>query len=142
MAFKVADRYRLELHWTNVSYDQDQIAILTGCYFSGPVVKDVAQLNQIDSMDLDFSNQYLIFTNLYYIAKLSWVGVRHTPDKIFLGESTLKNKNLNVVPKLNTNDYIIIDTQNHENEKHNFMLVYPSFLVRRDGQFYNFGSTN
>jgi hypothetical protein len=138
MGFNVADRYKLELHWNKVIYEQDQIALLKDCYFSGPVLKDVTQLNQRDIMNLDFSNQYLVFIDNYYIAKLSWEGVRHTPDKIFLGNAILKNKNLNVVPKLKKNDYIVIDTHGHENEKHNYTLVYPSFLVKDEGQFYDF----
>jgi hypothetical protein len=140
MEFNIMDRYRLELHWKKVRYDVDQTAILEGCYFNGPVLKDILQLNQKDFINLDFTNQYIIFANIYYIARLSWEGVQHTTDKIILNNVILENKNLNVVPKLNANDYIVIDTRGHEDEKHLYNLVYPACLMHKDAEFYNFRS--
>ena len=138
--FIISDRFRLELHWSNVRYDYDQIAILEGCYFSGPVLKEVWQLNQKDFIDLDFSNQYILFTDLFYVARFSWEGVNPVTNKLLLSNSILKNTNLNVVPKLNSDDYIVIDTQGHEDYKHKFNLVYPSYLIRHDGTLYDFRS--
>ena len=138
MGFSISEKYRLELHWSKVKYNRDQIATLDGCYFSGPVLREVWQLNQKDYIDLDFAGQYIIFVDSYYVARLSWNSVNHTPDKIFLGKVALKNLNLNSVPKLNNNDYIVIDTQDHEDYKHKFNMVYPSYLIRDDGQQYDF----
>ena len=138
MEFFISERYRLELHWDKVRYDRDQVAILDGCYLSGPALREVWQLNQKDYIDLDFAGQYIVFVDSYYIARLSWSGVNHTPDKIFLNRITLKNLNLNSVPKLNDGDYIVIDTQDHEDYKHKFNMVYPSYLIRSDGHQYNF----
>lgn len=140
MEFSVSERYRLELHWSKVRYDLDQEAILEGCYFSGPVLVEVWQLAQEDHIDLDFAGQYIFFANFYYIARLSWSGVNHTPEKILLSKATLKNKNLNVVPKLKDDDYIVIDTKGHEDMAHLYNLVYPSYLIRNDGVFYDFRS--
>jgi hypothetical protein len=130
MEFSVSERYRLELHWNKARYDVDQEAVLDGCYFSGPVLSEVWQLEQEDHIDLDFAGQYIIFVDFYYIARLSWKGVKHTPEKIFLSNVVLKNSNLNVVPKVNDNDYIA----------HRYNLVYPSYLLRSDGTLYDFGS--
>ena len=59
-------------------------------------------------------------------------------EKIFLGDVKLENRNLNVVPKLNNNDYIVIDTKDHEEEKHMYHFVYPAYLIKQDGTLYNF----
>lgn len=139
MEFSVSERYRLELHWSKAKYELDQEAILKGCYFSGPVLSEVFKLNQEDYIDLDFAGQYILFANFYYISRLSWKGVNHTPEKIKLSNVILKSKNLNVVPKLKNSDYIVIDTQSHEDQKHLYNLVYPSYLIHKDGVIYNFG---
>lgn len=136
--FMVSERYKLEVHWKRIKYEVDQTALLEGCYFSGPVLSQALKLNDQDYMDLDFTNQYLIFVDHYYIARLSWSGVDYRSEKIFLGNVTLKNINLNAVPKLNNNDYIVIDAKDHEEEKHQYTFVYPSYLIKQDSTLYNF----
>jgi hypothetical protein len=142
MEFSVSERFRLEIHWKKVIYNQEGIAEFTGCYLSGPVIKEVAEMNQKDVIALDFGNQYVVFTPNYYVARLSWEGVRHTPHRIYLDNAILKNKFLNSVPNLNYNDYIIVDTKNHEDDKHQYHLSYPAYLIKFGGELYNFGVKN
>lgn len=134
----LGERYRLEVRWSRVVYEKEGEATLEGCYFSGPVLKEVAQIEQQDHMDLDFVNQYRVFVNQFYIARLSWNGVKQTLGKIYLRDVTFTNRHVNSVPKLNDDDYILINTANHEEEKHQYNLVYPSYLLRQDGELYNF----
>jgi len=47
--------------------------------------------------------------------------------------------NINIVPKLRNNDYIAIDTKDHEDEKHQHNMTYISYLLKADGSLYNFG---
>jgi len=138
--FMISEKFRMEIHWKKVSY-KEGIDNIQGCYLSGPVLKEVEQLNEEDFIKLDFSNQYIIFVKNYYIAKLSWSGVKHTPEKIFIYNTKLENMNINVVPKLRNNDYIVIDTENHEDEKHQYSMTYHSYLLKADGQLYNFGGS-
>jgi len=138
MEFSISEKYRLELHWNKVRYIEDQKAVLEGCYFSGPVLNEVIELDQEDHMDLDFVHQYLVFIDSYYIARLYWKGVRYAPGNILLNNTMLENKNLNVVPKLNNDDYIVIDTKGHEDEEHAYNFVYKSYLLRNDGTLYDF----
>ena len=138
--FSISERYRLELHWKKAKYEVDQVAMLKNCYFSGPVLSEVWQLAQEDHIDLDFAGQYIVFVDFYYIARLSWKGVNHKPEKIELSNVLLKNKNLNVVPKVKNDDYIVIDTQGHEDMAHRYNLVYPSYLLSKDGTLYDFRS--
>jgi hypothetical protein len=49
--------------------------------------------------------------------------------------------NINVVPKLRNNDYIVIDTENHEDEKHQYNMLYSAYLVGKNGALYNFGGS-
>ena len=93
--FMISERYRMEVHWEKVRYEKKGTAIIERCYLNGPVLKEVAQLNEEDFIKLDFINQYIVFVKYYYIAKLSWRGVRHTPEKIFLQNVELKNENIN-----------------------------------------------
>lgn len=137
--FIIAERYKLEIHWQKVKYNQKGVASFEGCYLSGPVLSEVEQLSENDFIKLDFVNQYLIFVKYYYIAKLSWKTVRYTPIKIFLGDVVLENMNLNVVPKLRDNDYIVVDTENHKSETHSSYLIYPAYLLKFDGSLYDFG---
>jgi len=138
--FMISEKFRLEIHWKKVKYEIDQIALIEGCYLSGPVLKEIAKLNDKDFIDLDFVNQYLIFLDHYYIARFSWAGIEYKLNKIFLKEVRLENVNLNVVPKLNNSDYIVIDTKDHEEEKHAYHFVYPAYLIRKDGLMYDFRS--
>ena len=138
MVFRVSERFRLEIHWNGVEYERDGIASIQGCRLTGPVLKEVSQLKEKDGVSLDFANQYRIFVPSYYIADLEWHGVKHTPNKIFLYNTTLTNKYVNSVPKLHSNDYIIVDTKDHEDTKHQHNLTYPSYLIKHDGEIYNF----
>ena len=138
MAFRISEKYRLEVHWDRTVYKNDGEASLENCYFSGPVLKEVAEMNQQDHMELDFANQYRVFVRQFYIARLSWNGVRHMSERIYLHDVMLKNRFVNSVPKLNDSDYIVINTANHEEEKHQYNLVYPSYLLKHDGEAYNF----
>ena len=89
---------------------------------------------------LDFATQYVVFIKYYYVAKLSWRGVNRLIDKICLSNVTLSNRYINSVPKLNDDDYIVIDTKEHENAKHQINLSYKSYLIKSDGELHNFGS--
>jgi hypothetical protein len=139
--FMVSEKFRMEVHWEKVNYKEEDIANIQGCYLSGPVLKEVEQLNEEDFIKLDFASQYIIFVKNYYIAKLSWRVVKYTPEKIFLYNVKLENMNINVVPKLRNNDYIVIDTENHEDEKHQYNMTYSSYLLKADGSQYNFSGS-
>ena len=88
------DQYKLELHWDKVAY-KDNIAILTGAYFTGPVLKISQRLNEKDEINLDTSKQYFMFVPNFYIAKLEWDGIEYKDNKIYLKSAQIKNKNIN-----------------------------------------------
>lgn len=139
MGFRVSERYRLEVHWDKVIYDQEGVAKLISCRFTGPALKDAAKISDNDFISLDFAKQYIVFVPSYYIAKLSWKQVQQTSTVANLSDALLTNRQVNSVPKLNDDDYIVIDTKDHEDSKHDFHLTYPSYLIRFDGDLYKFG---
>jgi len=137
--FSISEKYRLEVHWEKVIYSQDSIALLEGCQLSGPVLTEITEMEQQDSIALDFTSQYIVFVPNYYVARLAWSGVKHTSEMIYLSNAVLRSAKINSVPKLQDKDYIVIDTENHEDEKHMYNLTYASYLIKPTGELYNFG---
>ena len=116
---KVLSKYRLELHWDSVSYNRDDVAVLSGAYFTGPVLKDAEQLVDDDKLILDMTQQHLIFPlmNDFYQCTLSWKGVSYKGDKIFLKEAYIKGRYVNSVETLENKDWILIDCKEHDTKK-------------------------
>ena len=136
--FNIAERYKLIIRWSKVVSLDDYTIRLEGCYLEGPVLPQLAALQKKDTIRLDFSNQYIILIRDYYIASLSWDGYYRQENKILLDNVVLKNKHIGSVPALSSNDYIVIDTKEHEDEKHNSNLNYKSYLIKGDGALYSF----
>ena len=130
---RVLTKYRLELRWDKVEYSREAVAVLKGAYFTGPVLKDAAQLEDEDQLILDMTAQHIIFViPEYYQATLKWKGVEYKDDKIFLKESWIEGKYINSVETLEDNDFILIDCREHEKEKHPFLLVYWAEVCKED----------
>lgn len=138
--FNLSDRYRLELHWEKAFYEQPGICKLETALFKGPALIEAVKLNDSDYIMIDFYSQYIYLVKSVYIAKLSWNGVNYNSD----GSISLKNvlithaSELNRVPKLNDNDYLVIDTYGHEVEDHLLNLVYKTYVVNKYTSLYQF----
>lgn len=130
---KVLNKYRLELHWDRVDYKED-VAVLFGAYFCGPVLKDTAKLQENDYLTLDMTEQHQIFLPEFYQAVLKWKQVIYKDDKIFLPGATITGKYVNSIETLRNNDWILIDCSNHEEKKHPFELVYYSKVMKKEGE--------
>lgn len=136
------EKYRLELHWESLEYLNDSTVKLIGAKFSGPVLKNALKLESSDSIQLDFTSQLLVLMDSFYIAKLEWKTCKYSSGgSIYLGDVTLSNDFLNRLPKLEKGDYIVINTEKHEEATHAFHLVYESSVVRGDGSAYNYRNT-
>lgn len=138
--FTFGERYRLEIRWDGVTYERPGICKLINAYFTGPVLKEALRINDNDHIMLDFYNQYAIFVRNVYVGKLSWSEVVYNGD----GTITIKDAKithdteLNRVPQLRDSDYLVIDTSNHEIEKHPFNLLYTTYVVNAAGELYDF----
>lgn len=132
------DKYKLYLRWSDIVYHSDGVATLEGCTFSGPVLQIAAKIEAPDSIDLDLTPQTLSLLDSYYIVKLSWQEVEYQESGVLLKGATLTNDFLKTIHKFSSGDYIVINTEKHEEETHAFNLVYESQIVRRDQTPYKF----
>lgn len=115
---RVVPKYRLELHWKSVEYNRDDVAVLKGAYFCGPVLADAEQLKDEDQLILDMTAQHLIFVEDFYQAILKWKGVEYSGDRIFLKEAWIQGKNVNSLETLENNDWILIDCKEHDTKNY------------------------
>lgn len=137
--FLLSERYRLELHWDKVKYETDGVCNLIDAFFSGPALSNAEQINNNDSIKLDFFKQYIIFVKNVYVGDLSWNEVVYNGDKVILKDAKITHDTeLNKVPKLRDTDYLVIDTSNHEMAVHAFNLLYTTYIVNEGGESYNF----
>ena len=131
--------YRLELHWDSIDYVRDNICIFENAYFTGPALSQAEKINGSDFIKLDFTNQYAILIPNYYTVTFHWGSVSYLHNKVALSESKFVfNKGWKKEHILNDTDYVIIDTKDHEVEKHYKNLVYYSYVVDMYGKPYNF----
>jgi hypothetical protein len=139
--FILSDRYRLELHWDKVRYNEEGICNLTNARFLGPALAEAQKLNNEDYILIDFFQQYLKLVRSVYVVKFSWKGVSYdSGDVINLGNAKFEHASeLNRVPKLKDTDKLIIDTSNHTVEKHAFNTVYKAYVLGNDRELYRFG---
>lgn len=136
---QLGEKYKLELHWEKVKYKQDGICELVNAYFSGPALSNAEKINDNDNIKLDFFVQYLIFVKNVYVGDLSWGEVIYNGKKVILKDVKITHDTeLNKVPKLRDDDYLVIDTSNHEMAVHTFNLLYTTYVVSEGGEPYNF----
>jgi hypothetical protein len=130
---RVINKYRLELRWQKVEYNQDNEASLVEAYFTGPVLKEAAKIRENDQLTLDMTSQHSIFIPDYYQSVLMWKSVEYVPGKVLLKGATLKGKYVNSIDTLKNTDWILIDCFEHEEKKHPFHLVYWAEVRKSDG---------
>jgi len=135
------DAFLLFVKWIKVRYevgDIDNIIKLEGVYFSGPVLKQAARINEKDSIKLDFTEQYSGKIPEFYIATLSWTSVRYTGSIIYLNECTLDCAYKQLLPTIKDDDYFVVNTILHTEENHKNYLNYTAELYSAFGEPYAF----
>jgi len=138
--FLISEKYRLELHWKKVKYESEGVCNLEKACFSGPALSDAEEVLPNDEILLDFYSQYIILVKNVYVGRLSWGAVKYNKNNtISLMDAKITHASeLNKVPKLKNNDYLVIDTSNHEMAVHMFNLTYKTYVVNKGGELYNF----
>lgn len=151
---KVLTKYRLELHWKSVSYTREDLAVLTGAYFSGPVLKDAVKLRNEDQLTLDLTRQHWIFPPMkdFYQGTLFWKGIEYKEDRIYLKEARIQGKYVNSIETLADTNWILIDCKEHDTKKvmegkrgkklapgvyqtiYNHSLVYWAEIMKDEGE--------
>ena len=129
-----SEKYRLELRWKSIEHQVDGSSILYGAFFSGPALKISYDIRSPDHIDLDFTKQHSRIVSDFHIARLSWFEARGREEKILLGNPVIASQHENEISSLKSNDYIIIDCKEHEEETHKYHLVYKSYIVKETGE--------
>lgn len=138
--FLLSEKYRLELHWKGVLRPKAGIMFLTDAYFSGPALAQAEKINDDDHIQIDFCSQFIVLVKSVYVAKFLWGEVTYNKN----GTIGLKNARIEYdpevkgIPNLESKDYLVIDTKNHENEKHMFNIFYTAYVVNKDDELYNY----
>jgi hypothetical protein len=138
--FLLSEKYRLELHWNKVLRPKAGIMHLTDAYFSGSALAQADKINDNDTIRLDFCSQLTVIVKNVYVADLHWGEVVYNKD----GTINLKSARLEYdseligIPNLEDKDYLVIDTKDHENDKHIYNLLYPAYVVGRDSELYDY----
>lgn len=140
MKFLLSERYRLELHWKKVIRAEDGIMKLEGAYFSGPALAQADKINNNDTIRLDFCSQLIVLVKNVYVADLKWGEVVYRKDgSILLKDARIEyDTSIKGIPNLEKKDHLVIDTSGHENEKHMYNLLYPTYVVDRDSKLYDY----
>ena len=131
---QVLQKYRLELHWQSVERNKEDVAVLKGAYFCGPVLEDAEKLREEDELTLDMTMQHKVFIPDYYQAVLRWKGVSYGRGKIFLKEAWIRGKYVNSIEVLENTDWLLIDCMEHEEKRHPFNLVYWAEVCKQGGE--------
>jgi len=121
------DRYVLELHWLNLSYSENEegtVVSLNGAYFSGPALKIATKIRNNETIKLDFTEQYAILLNDYYIANLKWGKVVYSGNIVYLKDAYIYVDKECKIPSFLSDDFLVIDTSLHEEKTHSMYLNY------------------
>ena len=137
---RIKDKYKLELRWDSLNYQSTYSCFLNGCYFQGPALKIAAKIGAPDKITLDLTPQIAKIISSYYLVTLFWTSVEYTGDsRVNLGNARLDCLDIAEIHKFKDTDFIVINTEMHEEDKHAFNLVYPSHVVRMDNKIYDYG---
>jgi len=136
---RVAEFYRLELHWDSVEKNKDNSCSLRGAYFSGPVLSHADKINSGDNIVLDLTPQYARVLTSYYFTKLVWGTVEYKYGNVLLQDAVLTGDFINTISNLDNTDFILIDTSKHDGDSHIYNLVYRGLVVNKDGKEYENG---
>ena len=140
MKFLLSERFRLELRWKKVLRPEDGQMHLVGAYFYGPALAQADKINDNDTIRLDFCSQLITLVKSIYVADLYWGEVSYDRDNVVeLKHARIESDpSIKGIPNLENKDHLVIDTSGHENEKHLYNLLYPTYVVDGASELYDY----
>jgi len=138
--FAISERFRLELHWSKILRSKAGEMHLIDAYFSGPVLKQAEKINSNDHIQIDFCSQFLVLVRSVFVAKFSWGEVSyHKDNKVYLKNAIITHDPMiEGIPSIDDTDYLVIDTKNHENEKHLHNMFYDVYIIGKDNNLHDY----
>ena len=141
----IKERYKLELRWDNVERINGIITKVNNARFTGPALKIAHKIQPFNSITLDLTPQHINtkeFKNVkglnYYWSKFVWKEVMYCDNTVFLGNTVFESQFISNDISLKSTDFIIINTEQHEEKVHVYHLVYDSVVVNREGKVYKY----
>jgi hypothetical protein len=99
---------------------------------------EVAKINDLDSIKLDLTLQYIKAIGSLDISILKWNKViKQSTHEVIFDFATLESDQLTKVKYLCDNDYILIDTEKHEEKCHQYNLLYDAVIIKNDKEEYS-----
>lgn len=141
MSFLISEQFKLEIHWENVVYGEQGACFFTNAYLSGPALQIAQKINNNDNILLDLYSQYIVLSKGAYVLPFFWDTVTYSGDgkKVLLENARIvHNEDLTNAPKINSSDYIVIDTSDHRSDIHQYSMVYKALLIKEDHERYRF----
>lgn len=130
---EIREKYRLGLRWANIDKNKEDVCSLFGACFFGPVIKEIKDIKDNDSIVIDFTPQYNNIISSYYFVTLKWGSASLAREKIYLRDVYLVGNYVSEISNISETDYILVDTEDHEEDVHMFNLVYKGYVVNVDG---------
>jgi hypothetical protein len=138
--FLSTEKFKLEVRWEKVLRPKSGEMHLVDAYFTGPVLAQAEKINSNDYITIDFCSQFVVLVKNVFIAKFSWGEVTYGKDnKVYLKNAMLTYDPLiQGIPNLENADYLVIDTRDHENEKHLYNMLYPAYTIDNENELYDY----
>jgi len=130
----VKEKYKLYLKWDKVEKNRDDLCVVKGAYFCGPVLKSAQQISYPDEITIDLTPQYSSVLSNYYFTSFKWNRLDYKEDRILLFDCYLLGDYINSISNLDNLDYILVDTENHEEEVHMYNLVYKGAVMVKENE--------
>ena len=130
----LAEQFKLELHWSKILRSKAGELHLIDAYFSGPALKQAEKIGNNDHIQIDFCSQFVVLVRSVFVAKFSWGEVNYSKDnKVYLKNTIITyDPMVEGIPIIADTDYLVIDTKNHENEKHMYNMFYDAYIIGKD----------
>ena len=135
--FVLSNRFKLELRWSKILQSKAGEIHIVDAYFTGPALKQADKINNNDYIQIDFCSQYIVTVRGVFVAKFSWGEVNYSQDnKVYLKNALITyDPMIEGLPKIDHTDYLVINTRNHENEKHLYNMFYDVYIIGKDNGF-------
>ena len=139
--FKCKNKYKLVLSWEDIEYKSDNEAFVKNPVFSGPAMSLASQINDGDTIDLDITSQHILVLGYWDIINFKWSKVlSQDSSQAVMDFGIFTSPEMTKVRLFESDDILLIDTENHEDEKHQYNLVYKTVVAKKDESPYNYKS--
>jgi hypothetical protein len=141
----IKERYRLELKWDSIERVNGIITNVHNARFCGPALRIAHKIQPHNNILLDLTPQVFNTKDFsaikglnYYWSKFVWEKVMYCDGLAFLGDTRFESQFISNDISLKNTDYVVINTEKHEEKTHVYHVVYDAQVVNREGKVYKY----